>query len=165
MSADADFLEGTSDATIAAYFRQGLFAGLLSIEAPKDWAYEMIRLREAPSIELIEIATTYRLHDMEALLAQICPGADLDQAGRWLLKDIVQRLEDGTWDTRHAVQYAMEVAWSTGLPENIEWNCYGLLDSLDLAGREIDVDIATIKRETIEFLQSECRDRHHGHQL
>lgn len=160
MSATISFPASTSDATIAAYFRFGLQAGAFSIEAPKAWAYEVIRLRESPSIHIIEIATTNHLRDMESLLAEIAPGADLEQAGRWLLKDIAQRLEDREWALQKTIEHARQIAIVAELPENIEWNLIGMLDALHLAESEICGDTETVRRETKDYLLSECRDTH-----
>ena len=163
MSPDTRFPEGTSDATTAAYFRQGLFAEVFSIEAPKDWAYEMIRLRESPSIELIEIATTNQLREMETLLARLLPDADLELAARWLFKDVLQRLESDEWPLRRAIRQTMEIAWPIEALERIVWYCDGLIEGIDLAERRTWGEVAEIRRDTIDFLQSECRDRHQEH--
>jgi len=77
------------DATIAYYFLCGIKHGLFQTDCAKEWAFDVIAARDAPPIEIIEVAIAKTRYTVFCNLGLVCCGADNQLAGRWLLGTLV----------------------------------------------------------------------------
>ncbi|MCC8363775.1 hypothetical protein LK996_11900 [Lysobacter sp. A6] len=149
--ADAD------QATVASYYLTGIVTGLFAFDCAKDWAFSVIEALDAPPMEVIEIATA-RDRDavMEALRA--IPGdANEEDAGRWLLAHIHDRLASARLTPVEAVEVAQRVVQSTGLPRDIGIQLMLLDDALELAVHGTFGSVEDISRDVLAALAEHSR--------
>ena len=129
----SSFPAGVTQATICAYFRTGVAAGVLSFQSSKDWAFSVIEQLDAPPIEIIEVATAIDRNSALDALTASAHGADHQVAGRLLLAEIHRQLEIGKISAFEATRAAMRVAQETALPGHVYYDFDCLDDELLLA--------------------------------
>lgn len=74
----------TDDATIVAYFDLALATLILDEDDIKDAAFDIIRLRETPSVVIVEIATARDRFALMDVLRESRARGDRSLAARWL---------------------------------------------------------------------------------
>lgn len=126
-------MPSANDATIAAYFRFGVEAGLFDEEPIKAWAYSVIELRDAPPAEIIELATSHGRQQLFDNLNAIKGEPDIQLAGRWLLGALKTELAKDPSQLQAITRKALQVARSTKQPEDVYYRFDGIDDELFLA--------------------------------
>jgi hypothetical protein len=146
-------LDTADDATACAFFWTGLALGILHVDASKEWAYARIDARDAPAIEIIEIATARDRNGALDALQAATGDADWQTAGRWLLRELLVQFRSGRRSALETSRAAMQVASTARLPEEV----YYAFDDLDgelvkLANGIIDT-AAEIEVELVDALE------------
>ena len=143
-----EFPASVTQQTICAYFWAGVAIGVLPYQSSKDWAFSVIEILDIPPIEIIEVATASDRNSALDALHVSAHGADMQTAGRLLLEDVHSQLNAGKISLMEATRTAMQVAQTTGLPDQVYYDFDGLDDELQLAVNgtygtpaEIKVDI------------------------
>lgn len=145
--------EDVRQETACAYFWAGIVTGVLHFESAKAWAFSVIEALDAPSIEIIEVATAgNRVACIDALQAA-AHGGDLERAGRWLLADVSSQLTGGTLSVPEAIHAAMRVARTTDLPEDCYYQFDVLDDELQLAINNVVGTLDQVRLGLIEMLE------------
>ncbi|WP_313346537.1 hypothetical protein [Stenotrophomonas sp.] len=127
MPGSQDTLISLSDATASAYFLYGIEAGLLPLEAAREWAFSLIADRSHPSIQIIEVATADRRETAISCLRAVAPDADLVLAGRLLLATLHDQLRLGQFSLRSSLNMARQITSST-CPDSQAYQDFDLLD-------------------------------------
>lgn len=146
-------LDTADDATACAFFWTGLALDILHVDASKEWAYARIDARDAPAIEIIEIATARdRNAAMDAL--QLATGdADWQTAGRWLLRELLVQFRSGGVSAHETSRTAMRVASTARLPAEVYYAFDGLDDERVLVANGIFGTAAGFEVDLVETLE------------
>lgn len=123
----------SADATKATYLLLGLEAGLISEQAAREWAYSEIDSRDDPSIEIIEVAASRSREQLWESLKAIPGEPDRQMAGRQLLALLKVDIPTTYTGLLNVARRAMQVASSSGLPEDVYYSFDQIDDEIFLA--------------------------------
>ena len=146
-------LDTADDATACAFFWTGLALDILHVDASKEWAYARIDARDAPAIEIIEIATARDRNAALDALQAATGDADWQTAGRWLLRELLVQFRSGGLSAHEASLTAMRVASTARLPAEVYYAFDGLDDERVLVANGIFGTAAGIEADLVEALE------------
>ena len=116
-----------SNATIAAYHLYGIEAGIVLPQKAKDWAFSIIESLDNPPADIIDVAMSGGLPELNESLQAVIGERDRQLAGRWLLCKLNRNLQSGLSDFRSILLQAKQVAQSTDLGDDEN----GLYDEIE----------------------------------
>lgn len=123
----------TNLATIAAYYRIGMEAGLCDAEDVHAWARTVIDGEPDPPPALLDASRRQPLASLAAALINVQGEVDLDVAGRWLLADLRAALPAFPADPLAEVRRALHIAKATDLDEVIYYEFDRIEEALAMA--------------------------------
>ncbi|WP_440224804.1 hypothetical protein ACQQ2N_06095 [Dokdonella sp. MW10] len=147
------FPEHAGTATICAYFWVGIVVGVVPFEHARAWADAVIASSGSPPEGIAGIAMAV---DRDAALDALhfaASGADHDTAGRWLLRDLLDRLRSGEITVIDSLHKAMQVAQAAGLPDDVHERFDVLEDALQSAVEGVYGSPEDVARKVIEAFE------------
>ncbi len=147
------FPQHASTSTISAYFWVGVMVGVMPFEHARAWADAVIASSGSPPEGIAGVATAV---DRDAVLDALhvaASGADHDTAGRWLLRDLLDRLRSGEMMVIDAVHMAMQVAQAAGLPDDVHERFDVLEDALQSAVEGVYGSLEDVSDKVIDAFE------------
>lgn len=125
--------ETMTDATMAAYLRVGLEAGVLREDDAKAWALKIVDSLEIPPCEIVEVLASRTFLGLIDSLNAVPGDRDLESAGRMLLGLLGRNLQDGEGGIHAFVRKAMRIVRSANLGDEDYYAFDAIEDGLYLA--------------------------------
>ncbi len=122
-----------TNATIAAYYLYGLEAGIVTLQQTKDWAFSIVESMDSPPGEVIDVALSNGLNEINEKLNAVSGERDVRLAGKWLLNALSKKLHSNAVNVERIAKQAMQVTRSTALGDDEYYIFDSIDDSLSLA--------------------------------
>jgi hypothetical protein len=122
-----------TNATIAAYYLYGLEAGIVTLQQAKDWAFSVVESMDSPPADIIDVALSSGLPEINEKLNAVTGERDVQLAGKWLLNALNRKFSSNELNLERITKQAMQVTRSTALGDDEYYVFDSIDDSLSLA--------------------------------
>lgn len=116
-----------TNATVAAYYLYGLEAGIVTLQQAKDWAFSIVESMDSPPADVIDVALSRGLPEINEKLNAVTGERDVQLAGKWLLNALNREFSSNPLNVERITKQAMQVTRSTALGDDE----YYVFDSID----------------------------------
>ena len=116
-----------TNATVAAYYLYGLEAGIVTLQQAKDWAFSIVESMDSPPADVIDVALSRGLPEINEKLNAVTGERDVQLAGKWLLNALNREFSSNPLNVERITKQAMQVIRSTALGDDE----YYVFDSID----------------------------------
>ncbi len=130
---DPSAMLNPTNSTIAAYYLYGLEAGIVTLQQAKDWAFSVVESMDSPPADVIDVALSSGLPEMNEKLNAIAGERDVQLAGKWLLNALNRELSSNPLNVERIAKQAMQVTRSTALGDDEYYVFDYIDDALSLA--------------------------------
>lgn len=122
-----------TNSTIAAYYLYGLEVGIVTLQQAKDWAFSVVESTDSPPADVIDVALSSGLPEINEKLSAVAGERDVQLAGKWLLNALSREFSSNPLNVERITKQAMQVTRSTALGDDEYYVFDHIDDALSLA--------------------------------
>lgn len=122
-----------TNSTIAAYYLYGLEVGIVTLQQAKDWAFSIVESMDNPPADIIDVALSSGLSEINEKLNAVAGERDVQLAGKWLLNTLSREFSSNPFNVERITKQAMQVTRSTALGDDEYYVFDHIDDALSLA--------------------------------